>query len=147
MTILTVLHSVEIFEGLSEDELIQIGEICKQINIQSGHTITTQDTFGDELFIVAEGFVEVRVVTPGKESARSVVNLGPGQLVGEMVLVDKGLRSATTISLSDPTILYRINHIELENLFEHNTNIGYKVMRNIASDLSFKLRHHNMQTE
>jgi hypothetical protein len=30
------------------------------------------------------------------------------------------------------------------NLCEKDTNMGYMVMRNIATDLSFKLRHRNL---
>lgn len=146
MDLLSILKTIDFFEGLTEIELEQIGALCTRLQLPRGDTITQQGSYGDELYIIAEGFVEVRVSSGSNEPDRSVVNLGPGQLVGEMVLVDKGTRSATTVSLSEPTVLYRIKHDEFEKLCEQNTNIGYKVMRNIASDLSFKLRHQNLQT-
>lgn len=147
MELLEVLMSVEIFDNLTENELSEIGALCQPMSLSKGMKITEQGTQGEEMYIIAHGFVEVKVTTPGQDIPRQVVNLGPGQLVGEMVLVDRGLRSATTVSLSEHTVLYKINHQEFEKLCSEKTNIGYKVMRNIASDLSFKLRHQNLQTE
>jgi CRP/FNR family cyclic AMP-dependent transcriptional regulator len=110
-----------------------------------GTTLLEQDDIGKDLFIVAEGFAEVVVSNPSNEKTKSIVNLGPGQIIGEMALIDKGPRSATVRIISDQSVLYQINHTQFENLCEKNTRIGYIVMRNLASDLSFKLRHQHLQ--
>jgi CRP-like cAMP-binding protein len=98
---------------------------------------------GNELFIITEGFVEV-VIESKKPSPEVVVNLGTGQLIGEMSLVDQGLRSATVRAIHDPTIAQVIQHHDFHQLCQKNNRIGYIVMKNMAADLSFKLRHRHL---
>jgi len=137
-----LLRSVELFEGLTDDELDEVSAICTQRQLKSGDILAKQGDAGSELFIVSDGLVEVTIrerVTP-----RVVVNLGVGQLIGEMSLVDRGPRSATVKAIQDPTIVQVIQHEEFQALCKRNTRIGYLVMLNIAADLSFKLRHRNL---
>ncbi len=70
-----------------------------------------------------------------------MVHLGPGQIVGEMSLVDRGPRSATVRALTDGTLLYALGRQAFLDLCQANHHLGYVVMRNMAADLSFKLRH------
>ena len=74
-----------------------------------------------------------------------MVYLGAGQVVGEMTLVDSGRRSASVISAEEGTIVYSIPNDVFSRLCETDTGIGYMIMRNIAQDMSFKLRHHDYE--
>jgi CRP-like cAMP-binding protein len=69
------------------------------------------------------------------------VYLGTGQVVGEMGLIDAGRRSAAAIAIEEGTTVYCIPGAALTALCERDTAVGYILMRNIAQDLSFKLRH------
>jgi CRP/FNR family cyclic AMP-dependent transcriptional regulator len=142
---LDLLQSVELFEGVGPDELKLLASICREQNFQPGEIITSQGETGDEIFIVQQGFVEVirSELTPGA-GPRTVVNLGEGQIFGEMALVDHGPRSATIRAASDPTSVLVIMREDFERACEQNYHLGYIVMRNIAADLSFKLRHRNL---
>jgi CRP-like cAMP-binding protein len=73
-----------------------------------------------------------------------MVNLGRGQIFGEMALVDHGPRSATVRAVTNGTILQAIRRQEFNRLCEANHHLGFIVMRNMASDLSFKVRHRHM---
>ena len=72
-----------------------------------------------------------------------MVNLGKGQIIGEMALIDQGPRSATVRAIS-VAVVQVIRRVDFEAVCEKNTRIGYIVMKDIAADLSFKLRHRNM---
>jgi CRP-like cAMP-binding protein len=61
-----------------------------------------------------------------------------------MALVDRGPRSATVRAISKETIVQVISRDDFEELCEKNHHLGYVVMRNIAADLSFKLRHQHL---
>lgn len=61
-----------------------------------------------------------------------------------MALLDQGPRSASIIASSSPTILQAIQRDDFEQLCQEQTHIGYIVMHNLAADLSFKLRHRNL---
>jgi CRP-like cAMP-binding protein len=82
---------------------------------------------------------------PGPPQLTSLARLGQGQIFGEMALVDRGARSATVHCVEDGTVLYVIPRQAFWALCDGNHHIGYVVMRNIAADLSFKLRHRNLQ--
>jgi CRP-like cAMP-binding protein len=62
-----------------------------------------------------------------------------------MALIDRGERSATIRALEDGTELFVIPREDFWTLCDADHHIGYIVMRNIAFDLSFKLRHRNLR--
>ena len=143
--LLTVLKQAELFDGLSPSELQAIASLCAEQRFKAGDTITSQGGEGNDLYVVCEGFVEVSLSGPGPESGtRAVVHLGRGQIFGEMALVDQGPRSATVRSSADHTVVQAISRREFMDLCEKNHHLGYVVMRNMAADLSFKLRHRNL---
>lgn len=145
MDLIGVLKRVELFDGVRHEELEEIAAICKQHSFKAGDLITEQGQPGDELFIIQDGFVEVlRDAEKEDPSPKAVVNLGQGQIVGEMALVDRGPRSATVRAVSDKTLVQVISRDDFEGLCEANYRLGYIVMRNIAADLSFKLRHRHL---
>jgi CRP-like cAMP-binding protein len=139
-----VLRKIELFDGLDEQELAQVSKICQRRSLQLGEKVTTEGDEGDEMFIVTEGFVEVTLGDPELISSKSLVNLGAGQIFGEMALVDRGPRSATVRAISDPTKVQVIKRDDFEKLCRDNAHIGFIIMRNIVIDLSIKLRHRNL---
>jgi CRP-like cAMP-binding protein len=60
-----------------------------------------------------------------------------------MALVDRGPRSATVRCVTDAT-LNVIERDAFENLCQSSAQIGMVVYRNLAADLSFKLRHRHL---
>ncbi|HMK08309.1 MAG TPA: cyclic nucleotide-binding domain-containing protein [Anaerolineales bacterium] len=139
--ILDVLRQAALFDGLSPQELEAIAGLCRPRSFASGEIITTQGEQGDELYIVGQGFVEVTLVNPEGGEPRSVVQLGPGQLVGEMALLDRGPRSATVRALTDGALVQAVQRGAFLELCQSQPHLGYIVMRNMAVDLAFKLRH------
>lgn len=140
-----VIKYAELFDGVTPDELKAIAEICGERTYQAGEVITAQGEPGDELFVISDGFVEVVRSGSSRDAApRSVVNLGRGQIFGEMALVDSGPRSATVRAISEKTVVQIIHRDDFEALCNANHRLGYIVMRNIAADLSFKMRHRHL---
>jgi CRP/FNR family cyclic AMP-dependent transcriptional regulator len=141
----SILESVELFEGATTEELDAVAALCQEKVFGKGDIVTAQGESGDELFVVCEGFVEVLRSGVNPDLApRSVVHLGAGQIFGEMALVDRGPRSATVKAASETTKVLVIRQDDFERLCEQNHHLGFVVMRNIAADLSFKLRHRHL---
>jgi len=140
MELKKLIRDVELFEGLTDSELDEILTLCQQKRFKKGDMLAVEGESGNDFFIIMDGVVEV-LVKSDKISPKVVLNLGVGQLIGEMSLVDRGKRSATVRAIQDPTIVQVIKHEDFHNLCQRNTRIGYKVMHNLAADLSFKLRH------
>lgn len=139
-----MIRDIDIFDGLQAGEVVEIIALCQERVLRAGETLVRQGEPGNEMYIITEGFVEVILGGRGEAPPRAIITLGPGQITGEMALLDQGPRSATVRAVSTPTIIHAIRRQEFERLCEKNTHIGYVVMRNIALDLVFKLRHRNL---
>ncbi|MCI0521794.1 MAG: cyclic nucleotide-binding domain-containing protein [Chloroflexi bacterium] len=142
MELVDILKTVELFSGLQREDLQKVAGLCQPRQFQAGEIITRQGEMGDELFLITQGMVEVSV-----NERQSVVNLGEGQIFGEMALLDQGARSATVTAGNQPTIVQIIPRADFYALCAQNKDIGFIVMRNLAHDLSFKLRHRNLSRE
>lgn len=139
---LNILKRVQLFAHLTEAELLLLAGICRPLAIAPHESIIEQNTTGTEMYVVAEGSVEVFI--RGLADARSLVVLGRGQVIGEMALIDQGYRSASVKATSEPVTLYVIERNQFYELCEQNNHIGFIVMRNLAIDIAFKLRHRNL---
>ena len=137
-----LLNKVHLFRGLSDNDLLLISNICEEVEISAGETIVKQATAGDEIFIISKGTIRVMLENEGE--ARNVVELGEGQVFGEMTLIDQGDRSATGQAGKEGCTLLKLTHANLTSLFEEYNRIGYVVMRRLAMDLAFKLRRMNL---
>ena len=86
------------------------------------------------------------VQSPAAAEGHVVVRLGRGQSVGEMSLVDRGPRSASIRSAMDETVIASAPFDAIDALCQADPRIGFQIMRNIAADLSFRLRHRDLET-
>jgi len=142
MSISNLLKRVQLFASLKSDELEQLAAIAHEQKVAAGEIVITQNTTGNEMYIVAKGSVEVYI--QGLDDARSLVVLGKGQVIGEMALIDQGYRSASVRTTREGATLYLIESKDFYSLCEENNHIGFIVMRNLAIDIAFKLRHRNL---
>jgi CRP-like cAMP-binding protein len=143
MSLTSLLKRSAIFAGLSDSEAEAVAAICQKQVYEPGSIIIQQGDTGDELFVIEDGQVEI--VLMGTMPERQVVVLGKGQVLGEMSLLDFGYRSATARATEETTVQV-IKEADFTSLCEHDHRIGYIVMRNLAADLSFKLRHRHLAT-
>lgn len=145
------LKRVELLIGLTDEQLARVADICQKRLVNAGEVIVREHEPSSEIYIINSGNVQVdlsggritaeTLAAPGPQA---LISLGQGQIFGEMSLIDMGLRSATVRCTSDATELYVIRRSDFVRLCEEDTDIGYKVMRNLAADMSFKLRHRNL---
>jgi len=138
-----VLKRVSIFAGLSQEELQQVAALSRPVQYNRGDVILQEGEASNELYVIGKGMVEI-LVGAGDQDARPVLNLGTGQVFGEMALVDRGARSATVRAMTNETVLYAIPSDALLRLCEENTHIGFVMMRNLAAELSLKIRLRNI---
>lgn len=140
------LRHVEVFSGLNDAELLQISRCSKIRTAPAGEVIFNEGDDGDELFILHEGCVRVSIITriaEGRMAPSTINMLYAGQSFGEMVLLGGATRSATVTTV-DPCVLLVITERDFAALCDSNPRIGYRVMRNMASDLAYKLRSSNL---
>jgi CRP-like cAMP-binding protein len=146
MEIKDFLRTVEMFIGLSDPLLDEVAKLCQPQSYASDSTIIERHSPPTHFYLIRKGTVKIMTApsSTAEGSAKGVVvTLGTGQSFGEMGLVDEGTRSATVKAVTH-TDLLAIDCEQFRNLCETNTDLGYQVIRNIAADLSFKLRNRNL---
>jgi len=131
-----------LFHGLSEQEAKEVLALGSEVTYHQNDTLAVQDTPADKVFAILEGMVEITL--SARDGKRTLLYLGPGQIVGELPLVDGGPHSANARAIYTPTRALAFERQTLLNFCKSHPHIGYHLMRNIAADLAFKIRHHNL---
>jgi CRP-like cAMP-binding protein len=91
------LGQVRLFKELSKSDLKELEDIGRVVPHAAGHTIIDQGESGAGFHMILTG--EVKVVRGG----RTVARLGPGEVFGEMALIDGGPRTATVVAETETT--------------------------------------------
>lgn len=145
---INILRQADIFYGLTNPQLTMVAGLCSEIAPKAGETIFEENSAGDELYVIANGDVDILVnpalvqSTTTEQPSRlvTIATLRRGQTFGEIALVDQGLRSASAYCISKKTQLLVISRDRLIKLCDSYPDLGYCLMRNIAADLAFKIR-------
>lgn len=146
-SITSILSLTEIFDNLTAVQLELIASICVSEEYSKGHVLLRENEDSDELYIIGSGGVEI-LMHPGvvgdtkdlEMEAITLIELRQGQVFGEISLVDQGLRSATAKISQNGTQLLRIPRERLMLLCDTYPELGYRIMKNLAADLAFKIR-------
>jgi len=147
-SILATLSLTEMFDNLTPTQLELVASICEPLTLNNQSVVCRENEGSDELYVIGRGAVKI-LVNPGFVGAAADANHEPvviaelrqGQIIGEVALVDQGLRSATVSVSQDGTYLLRIPRNRLMLLCDTYPELGYKIMKNLAADLALKMRN------
>jgi CRP/FNR family transcriptional regulator, cyclic AMP receptor protein len=146
------LKETDLFYNLSPLQVEMVESVCEEKLFREGEIIFPENSHEKELYLIFRGEVEI-FINPGLVSAAPVVSLKPevvanllrGQSFGEVALVDQGVRSAGARSVGRETTLLKISRDRLLTLCNSYPELGYKVMYNLAHDLSQKIRNADLK--
>jgi CRP/FNR family cyclic AMP-dependent transcriptional regulator len=145
-SISTTLSLSEMFDNLTHTQLELVASICEQVSYKKGDVLFEENDASDELYVVSNGGIEI-LINPSfvglEEGLDSIVltEMRRGQVLGEVALVDQGLRTATARVNEDNTHVLRIPRKRLMLLCDTYPELGYKLMKNLAADLALKMRN------
>lgn len=146
-SLVNILRQADIFYNLSSAQLDMIAGICQQASFEAEEVIVSEGTASDELYIIIQGEVEILVnpslVTSLPDESMEPVTIAAlrrGQSFGEIALVDRGVRSATVKATQKNTRVLIIPRQKLMDLCDHQPELGYFLMKNLAADLALKMR-------
>jgi len=150
MSYAQLLSSVEIFADLNADQIAKIERMSKVVVFRKGEVIFEENSPSNEFYIIVKGTVDIQldpdliIREADAHEPHTIVTLRRGQSFGEVALVDHGVRSASSISSSRNCILLMISRNDFMNLLQQDLEMGFTVMKNLASDLCFKIRNTNL---
>jgi CRP/FNR family cyclic AMP-dependent transcriptional regulator len=93
-----LLRKVPLFSGLSQAELGSIAALAQRKHYDRTDVVVQMSDPGGELFVIVEG--HLKVVSAGEDGRDTALAImGPGEVFGEVSLLDGGPRSATVAAL------------------------------------------------
>ena len=145
------LKEVALFGGLSEGEIEKVLMLGREVKWEAGETICTEGEVGETVYIIYGGSVKVskRLTMQQAEEGEGLgekvlitMDAAKPILVGEVSMLTKPERSATITATKDCRAL-EISGRELGELCEAESELGFTLMRNLASILCERLRQAN----
>ena len=127
-----ILAQVPLFSKLSKRELKKLAGLCIRKNFAAGVTVVEEGKTGLGLFVITEG--QIAVYKGAGENRVKLAELGDGDIIGEMSLIDDRPRSATGIALRDSECLL-ITRDSFLTLVEKNTEIAWCLVPVLAERL------------
>ena len=101
---------------------------AKEKTLKAGETVFTVGDEAEELYVVEQGKVEIRL------GNRLLATLGENAIFGEMALIDDMPRSATAVAATDVKLV-PISEKQFLFLVSHTPFFALKVMRVLAARL------------
>ena len=138
VAIINLLRELPIFEGLGDGELRKLARLFTQKLYRPGEVVFRKGDSGEEAYIIMRGQVDIQL----EESSKPIASIFSGKIFGELAFLDGAPRNAFAVA-GQASILLIIQRSALNALVQREPHLGMVVMRNIAMDLSSKLRQAN----
>jgi len=122
---LDLLRRVPLLSGLGDGDLRQIERLADEVDVPAGTKLTREGEIGHEFFVIITGRVRV------ERDGRKVNDLGPGDFLGEIALIDGRPRSATVVT-DEPSRLLVLAHREFRTLLDSYPQIERQVLQALA---------------
>ena len=122
------LKKVNRLESLSDDDLAAVIGAGRHVHLPADWSLISEKTPADKAYLIVDGQVSVR--KHGEEIAR----LGPGDVIGEIGIVNHKLRTASVVSLT-PLEVVHFTRESLEQLLDDVPAFGEAVRGTTADRL------------
>jgi CRP/FNR family cyclic AMP-dependent transcriptional regulator len=127
------LATVKLFELLDEDELNELAASIDTEFIEAGHTLFNAGDYGESLYIVNSGQVELFIKdTAGQKIVLKIAE--EDDIFGEISMLDNRPRSATAVALTD-TELFVLDRDDLLLLFQKKPDAGLNMLAAMSTML------------
>jgi CRP/FNR family transcriptional regulator, cyclic AMP receptor protein len=140
MNTITFLAQTALFASIADSQLAQIAQDFAQRRFSQGEIIFREGDPGQVLYMVQTG--QVRIFVNGIHgSETSVILCGrPGEVFGELAVIDGLPRSATAVAMAETTLLT----IGRENFRKHMRQ-SPQLALNFLNELSVRVRYNTRQ--
>jgi CRP/FNR family transcriptional regulator, cyclic AMP receptor protein len=142
-----LLRSVPLFADLEEGELERFSQVAVPRSFPAATRVFHEGDSSDACYIVSEGSFRVtREHSDGR--AITLATLGPGEIFGELAMLDGDKRSASAESITDGTLL-ALPASDVRSLLSRNPEIALKLVAGLVRRLraaNMRLSRQSFQT-
>jgi len=136
-----LLSSVSLFADLAEDELSALLEMTTTKKLAAREVLFSKGDSGNQLYGILSG--RLKVLAAGADGKEVVFSLqGPGEVIGEIALIDGNARSATVVAM-EPCNLLTLHRRDLIPFLEHHP----KVAIHLAAVMAARVRRLSERAE
>jgi CRP/FNR family transcriptional regulator, cyclic AMP receptor protein len=121
------LQRLPLFEGLEDVALAKIAAVAEERAFTAGDVLVREGSLGLAVFFIVDGHCEVRHEAAGKVLA----TLGPGEVFGEMALLDPGPRTASVVALDD-VVVYTLSNWHFKPIVEEHPSVALHMLKTLA---------------
>jgi signal transduction histidine kinase len=130
---MVTLEISKIFRNLSPVELNALRQIARERTFSAGQDIFKEGDQGDGVYLVKEGLVEISV-SVAQNAERVFAQISPGELFGEMAVLEFKPRSATAKAAQN-SIVYFIPRDELLGMVQRSPVLALELLKEISQRL------------
>jgi CRP-like cAMP-binding protein len=129
------LTKLPLFKHTPETVLARVASQVEMRSLDKGDILIRRNDPSDSLFIIRTGWV--KIVAEGIQGEEVILNqAGPGQIIGEMSLIDQQPRSNTVITVS-PTTVIEIKYDVVLAVLEEHPDLVISFLRDMSARLRF----------
>jgi CRP-like cAMP-binding protein len=134
------LRLLPAFEGFDDEEVGEVLKVSSLVELPRGHGVFLAGHPSEACFVVLRGAVEVRAHHAGRERRMAV--LGPGQLLGYMSALERGVHGSDAV-VRESALLLEFRRSAFEALYHGTSPLASKLHRVIQRSLLASLAHTN----
>ncbi len=132
------LETIPLLRHLDRNELQALRFIAQERQFATGQEIFAEGAAGDGVYFVKSGLVEVLA---GSAERRVISQLGPGEIFGEMAIIEHRPRSAT-VRAAQTTEVYFLPRGEMLTFIQRSPGLAFALLQQISRRLrEFNQRH------
>lgn len=128
-----VLKDIALLQGLDDDERATLAAMMSEVRFDAKTTLFRESDQGGVCYVLKSGWVELSVNDERGEKL-VVAILGPGELFGELSLLDGGLRSTSAFALTDVEAV-SLNRAQLIEFLRMRPDASLDILSAIAKRL------------
>jgi signal transduction histidine kinase/predicted CoA-binding protein len=126
------LKKIPLFANLPEDDLDRLCQMVTEVKLPAGADLFEEGSPGDQAYVIKEGQIEIIKNSNGRSVIVAVRK--PGEVIGEMSLLEAAPRFAT-VRARDDSVLLAIRHEHLEHLLNSSPSAARALLNTITARL------------
>ena len=134
------LHESDFFREFSSQDVRDLTESAKMIELTIGDSLIVANTPANEVFFILSGSLQVRIPTADRSVPIAIINAG--EFAGEGSLLGASKRNASVIARV-PSRCVEWSKADLDNLFDRKSDLGVRFYKRIAYMSWFRLNASN----
>lgn len=134
------LRAIPLFSQVEPAQMPELLHLLRSVTLEQGQVLFREGTPGRAMWVLGEGTeVTISATPPGGARPVVVARARGGEVVGEMALIDEGLRSGSAVVVSGGPA-HVIDAPEFQTLRAARRPVAFTLLRRICKDLCRRLR-------